>query len=69
MSIARIAYRITDDGEVVGVTMSRDKAIEYCRDGCEVWTRVRWCCSNGRWYYERRGWKKHLFKTKEQAND
>ena len=59
MSIARIAYRIIKNGEVVGVTMSRDKAVDYWKDGCEVWTRIRWCYSDTRWYYERRGWKKH----------
>lgn len=58
MSIARIAYRIIDaDGQVVGVTMNRERAEEYRLDGCDVYTRIRWCYSSGRWYYERRGWK------------
>lgn len=58
MSIARIAYRIIKNGQVVGVTMSRDKAVEYWKDGCEVWTRIRWYYGKHT-QYERRGWKKH----------
>jgi len=61
MSIARIAYRIIDingPGKH-GVTMDRDKAVEYWLDGYEVHTRLRWYYDNGHKQYERRGWKKY----------
>ena len=59
MSISRIAYRIIKNGQVVGVTMSRDKAVEYWLDGYEVHTRIRYYWDEGHWQYEARDWKKH----------
>lgn len=57
MSITRIAYRIISNGKVLGVTTSRDKAVEYWRDGCEVYTRIRYYWDERHWQYELRDWK------------
>ena len=61
MSLARIAYRIIDahgPGKH-GVTMNRDRAIEYWDNGHEVHTRIRYYWDDWHWQYELRGWKKH----------